>query len=442
MAQVSDYDAAIAYFDTLSQFGEKLDLGRIQRLCEIAGHPERGFHSVLVGGTNGKGSTCAMLASILRAAGYRIGTAPKPHLYSHRERLQLDGAPIPEERLSGLVQRVRPWVASVAAEPELGQPTVFEVITLLAFLYFAEERVDWAVIEVGLGGRFDATNVLEPEIAVITNIALDHTERLGDTVEKIAFEKAGIIHPGSRVITGAAGGALSVIEQAASERQAALWRLGHEIRLLRAQLSAEGSRFTVGVLGESLEDLEVTLIGRHQLPNACLAVAASRWLAETGVEIPDAAIRRGLAEVRHPGRLEVIGRSPLVLLDAAHNPAGALALLRALEALVLPACTGGRLVLVIGAGTTHAVAEIVEQLAVTASVVIATASRHPSAASPETVAAAARPHCPDVRLAPTVPEAMRLAREVARPEDIIVVAGSLFVVAEVPREDTPGTRRG
>jgi len=157
---------------------------------------------VLVGGTNGKGSTCAMLAAILQAAGHRVGTAPKPHLYSHRERMQINGELIAEEGLAALVPRVRPWVDAVAADAAPGQPTVFEVITLLAFLFFAEERVDWAVIEVGLGGRFDATNVLEPEVAVITNIALDHTERLGDTVEKIAFEKAGIIHPGARVVTG------------------------------------------------------------------------------------------------------------------------------------------------------------------------------------------------------------------------------------------------
>jgi dihydrofolate synthase / folylpolyglutamate synthase len=438
MADVPDYQAAIAYFDTLSQFGEKLDLGRIRRLCEIAGHPERGFRSVLVGGTNGKGSTCAVLAAILQAAGHRVGTAPKPHLYSHRERLQLDGAPIPEERLAELVSRVRPWVEAVAAEPELGQPTVFEVITLLAFLYFAEERVDWAVIEVGLGGRFDATNVLEPEIAIITNIALDHTERLGSTVEKIAFEKAGIIHPGARVITGAEGGALSVIEQASAERQAVLRRLGHEIRLLTSHISAEGSRFSLSIPGHTLEDLQLSLIGRHQVPNACLAIAASCWLGDSGTVVPAAAVRRGLAETRHPGRLEVIGHRPLVLLDGAHNPAGALALRRALEEVVLTHGRRERLIMVIGAGRTHAVKEIVEKLSVSASIVIATASRHPSAASPQEVAAAARPRCADVRIAATVSEAMRLAQELARPEDVIVVAGSLFVVAEVPPGEPTG----
>lgn len=433
MAPVPDYHAAIAYFDTLAQFGEKLDLSRIRRLCEIAGHPERGFRSLLVGGTNGKGSTVAMLASILRAAGFRVGTAPKPHLYSHRERMQLDGAPIPEARLAELVARVRPWVEAVAAEPEGGQPTVFEVITLLAFLYFAEERVDWAVIEVGLGGRFDATNVLEPEIAVITNIALDHTERLGDTLEKIAFEKAGIIHPGARAITGAEGGALGVIEQAATDRGATLRRLGHEFRLRSARVEPEGSVFAVSVPGQTLEALAIPLLGRHQLPNACLAVAASCWLAELGTAVPEDAIRRGLAETRHPGRLEVIGRRPLVLLDAAHNPAGALALRQALDELILPDGREGRLILVIGAGTTHAVGEIVAILAARATTVIATASRHPSAAASEVVAAAARPHCADVRTASTVAVALQRARELAQPEDVIVVAGSLFVVAEVPR---------
>jgi dihydrofolate synthase/folylpolyglutamate synthase len=428
------YRDAIAYFDTLSQFGEKLDLGRIRRLCALAGHPERQFRSVLVGGTNGKGSTCAMLAAILQSAGHHVGMAPKPHLYSHRERIQIDGELISEERLASLVARVRPWVERVAREPSFGQPTVFEVITLLAFLHFAEERVAWAVVEVGLGGRFDATNVLEPEVAVITNIGLDHTDRLGDTVEKIAFEKAGIIHPGGRVITGAVGGALAVIERAAAERHAALWRFGHEVRLLRAEVTPSGGQFDASVKGRILQGLSIRLLGRHQLPNACLAAAAALWLDEAGVAIPEVAIRCGLERAVHPGRLEVIGRRPLVLLDGAHNADGARALRRALEEIVLPITGGGRLFFVLGVGVTHAVEEIVGTLAPLASVIIATASRHPHAAAPEVVAVAARAQGADVHVSPTAESAIEQALRLARPEDVIVVAGSLFLVAEVPRD--------
>src|SRR5690242_15221650 len=180
------YPEAVAYLDSLAQFGWKLDLARITRLCELAGHPEARFRSVLVGGSAGKGSTCALLASVLQAAGLRVGTAPKPHLHSHRERAQVDGASISEERFAALMARIAPLAEQVASEE--GSPTVFEVMTLLAFTHFAESAVDFAVVEVGLGGRFDATNVLRPEVSVITTIGLDHTDRLGETVEEIAFE--------------------------------------------------------------------------------------------------------------------------------------------------------------------------------------------------------------------------------------------------------------
>src|SRR5438105_14271211 len=214
------YDEAVAYLSRFETAGIKLGLTRIERLCAAAGHPERAFRAVLVGGTNGKGSVCTMLAAILEEAGLQVGLSPKPHLYDLRERFQVNGRMIEPEEFAAIVADMACWLA---ADPTLEPPTWFEAMTLIAFLFFARRRVEWAVVEVGLGGRFDATNVLEPELAVITNVGLDHTERLGDTVEKIAFEKAGIIHPGGRVATGAVGGALSVIECAAAERQAALW---------------------------------------------------------------------------------------------------------------------------------------------------------------------------------------------------------------------------
>src|SRR5688572_2499850 len=245
----------------------------MERLCEFAGHPERQFPSVLVGGSAGKGSTCAMLASILQAAGLKVGSSPKPHLFSHCERAQINGQPIFEARFAALMAQIVPLVDQL---PKDDPPTVFEVMTLLSFLHFAAERVDRAVVEVGLGGRFDATNVLTPDVVIITSIGLDHTDRLGDTVEKIAFEKAGIIKQGCHVISGAQGTAQEVIDQVAEAREAReVWRLGREIQLEAARVGATGTSFDGRFPGSQFERFDTPLVGLHQAENAILAVAAA-----------------------------------------------------------------------------------------------------------------------------------------------------------------------
>lgn len=429
------YDEAIAYFDTLSQFGEKLDLSRIRRLCELAGHPERRFPSVLVGGTNGKGSTAAMLGAILQAAGYRVGTAPKPHLYTHRERLQINGALIDETGLAALVAQVRPWVASVADDPALGQPTVFEVITLLAFMHFARGGVEWAVVEVGLGGRFDATNVLEPQLSLITNIGLDHTDRLGETLEAIAVEKAGILRAGRPAITGAQPPALGVIEKRSQQLGASLWRLGQEIVCSVAEVSAHGSCFDLVTPAGSLAGLKVRLPGLHQVWNAALAASAALRLRDVGTAVPEEAIREGLATAFIPGRLEVIAKEPLTLLDAAHNPDGARVLAAALQELYLAPSPGRRLHLVLGVSRLHHPAEIAAALAPLAARVYATASRHHAAVPPEETARLVRALGIPVTVSTSVPEAVAAARAAAGPDDLVCITGSLFTLAEVP----PGT---
>jgi len=428
------YAEAIAYFDTLSQFGIKLDLSRMRRLCELAGHPERAFPSVLVGGTNGKGSTCTMLGAVLQAAGYRVGTAPKPHLYTHRERLQIDGVMIGEAEMAALVTEVQPWVAAVAADPALGQPTVFEVITLLAFLRFARGGVDWSVVEVGLGGRFDATNVLEPALSVITNISLDHTDRLGSTLEAIAFEKAGILRADRLALTGAAPPALDVIEDVAASLRTSLWRLRSEVALSSVRVNDRGGVFDLRVPGLEMRGLEVGMLGEHQVANAALAAAAAVRLRETAADIPEAAIRAGLAQARIPGRLEVIGTAPLFLLDVGHNPDGARALAAALRDL-WGAGAGRRLLLVLGVSQVHHPAEVVAELAPLASRVFATASSHHTAVPAEETAAMARAHTPDVEVVTPVAAAVAAARAVARSEDVICVTGSFFTVAEVQRPE-------
>jgi dihydrofolate synthase/folylpolyglutamate synthase len=424
-----EYTAAVVYLDSLAQFGWKLDLERIQRLCELAGHPERRFRSILVGGSAGKGSTCTFLAAILRAAGLRVGTAPKPHLLTHRERAQVNGELIPEERFATLMDGIRPWVEQVTVE--LGSPTVFEVMTLLAFLHFAESRVDWAVVEVGLGGRFDATNILTPELAVITTIGLDHTDRLGDTVEQIAFEKAGIIKPGGRVLTGASGPALDVIRAAAEERGADYRALGAGVELDNIRLRENGSLFDLLTPEGCWGDLSITMSGAHQAHNAALAAAAAFWLrAEERVRIEDEALRAGLAQAWIAGRLQVVRREPLVLLDGAHSPDRALALADAVRTLYLDGQPERRVLLVIGCSAGHAPETVVAHLAPLADEIIATRSRHPAAIPVAEVAAAARAAGkPAVELEP-VAAALESALSRARPQDLVLVTGSLFAVGE------------
>jgi dihydrofolate synthase/folylpolyglutamate synthase len=326
------------------RFGISLGLERIGAILDELDHPERQLRGALVAGTNGKGSVVAMVQSVLREAGLRVGTMPKPHLVSYRERIALDGLPIDEADFAAAVGRVLPAVDRVASR--LGAPTEFETLTAAAFSELARRQVDLAVVEVGMGGRLDATNVLDPGVAVITNVQKDHERYLGSTLAAIGTEKAAIIKPGNLAVTGATGRGLPPI----LDRCAALavpLRLAGRTRPYRAELRNQDLR---GIVVDAhtptttLDELQVGLLGRHQATNAAVALAvldALRQAAERrGQPLPglnEEALRRGLAKARWPGRLELLEATPhgRVLLDGAHNPAGARALATALEDLQL-----------------------------------------------------------------------------------------------------------
>lgn len=412
------------YLAGLGKFGWKLGLERIRALCEAFGHPERKFRSVHVAGTNGKGSTAAMAASILQEAGFKTGLYVSPYVYSVRERVQVDGEMIPEEAFTRLIERIRPVVDELAKDPEIGQPTEFEVKTVLGFLYFAEQRCDFAVVEVGLGGRYDATNVLFPEVCVITNISLDHTDRLGNTVEEIAGEKAGIIKEHTPCVTGATGEALRVIAQRCHDCDASIWRLGQEITVNVAygDLSVRVGHHTYG-------PLRVGMKGEHQVQNAALAVGAIDQLIREHVPIPDAAIRAGIKKATLPARFEVRGERPALVLDGAHNPAKAEALVQALQA-EYPGCP---IHFVIGAVRGHNLAGTLEKLLPHAASAIATQPSDPRGLPAEEVAEAARAQFPDVTVIPSVPEAAQAALARAEPDDVVCVTGSFYLMNEVPK---------
>jgi dihydrofolate synthase / folylpolyglutamate synthase len=308
------YEEALSFISRQGRFGMKLGTERTRAILDRLGSPDRGLRGALIAGTNGKGSTGACLASILRVAGHDVGFMPKPHLVSYTERIELDGRPISEGEFVETLERLMPILDAIAAE--IGQATEFEMLTAMALAYLGP-KIDRLVCEVGLGGRLDATNALDLGVAVITNVDLDHQKYLGDTIEKIAEEKAAIIKPGNHVVTGCEGSALHIVEAHVRDAGAPIWRLGREIHV--SSKSRGWGGHTVSVTGPGFEhaDLELPLVGDYQPANAALAVACAHVL--DGVS--DADIRAGLAATRWPGRLQVIGERPRVVLDGGHNPA-------------------------------------------------------------------------------------------------------------------------
>lgn len=425
-----NFHEALAYLSSLSRFGSVLTLDRIRALCERCHHPEKGLRALHVGGTKGKGSVTMMLSHILHEAGRCVGTFVKPHLYDVRERVLVNLQPISEADFAALMTEIRPHLEAVASAG-LGHPTEFEAKTLLMLLHFSRLPVDVAVIEVGLGGTYDSTNVILPQVAVITNVSLDHVERLGYTIPEIATQKAGIIKPGRPVITAARHPeALSVIERTAAAQEAPLWRIGREFTAVRTAYDAQGQHFHVRTPVQEHRDLFIPMTGEFQVENAATAVATLDMLGTLGHGVCPEAVRVGLSRAKVMGRMEILRHSPLVLIDGAHNAASAEALAAALRELY----SDRRLILVLGISQDHSAADVVGALAPHAAVVIATAANNARALPATEVAAAAQHYAPQVEAVPSVPEAVRRALDLASPKDCICITGSFYVIGEVDRD--------
>ncbi len=429
------YPKAIEYLYGLQWHGIKLGLDTIRRLMTVLNEPHRRFHSVHIAGTNGKGSTAAMVATILAAAGYRTGLYTSPHLIDFTERMRVNGAPIPPEQAARLTERIRAAVADLPAG-EAGLPvTFFEFTTAMAFLYFADSAVDFVVAEVGMGGRYDATNVLTPLVSVITQVDFDHQAYLGDTIERIAAEKAGIIKPSVPVVTAVdRPEALSVIRTVCREQKVPLYQVGSDVHVE----GATPQRFGYRGIRWSLSDLNCALLGRHQLSNAGCALAALELLEQQGISIREAAVRQGLSSVQWEGRLERMPPAPsgaAVILDGAHNPAGARALRAFLEE--SRPSRPGRLILVLGILRDKDIGGILAELVPIADEVVVTRPRYERAASAEdlkrhlekyAVAAGRRAVCATVR--EPLEEALRYVQSTAAAVDLICITGSLYTVGE------------
>lgn len=414
------YRQSVDFLYSLQKHGIKPGLHTIQSLVEKLGHPERRYPSLHIGGTNGKGSTAAMAAAVLQAAGYRVGLYTSPHLIDFRERIRVNGQMIPEARVAALTDDLR-----VLCGPPL-DPTFFEFTTALAFQYFAEAGVDVAVVEVGLGGRFDATNVLTPMATAITTVALDHQEYLGETIAEIASEKAGIVKPGVPVVVGRIGDeALAVIARVARDR-------GAPVRRLHDMFTVEGetpSRFAYRGMRESYADLSCSLPGRHQLDNAACALALLEAVSERGFSIPEPAVRTGLQDVRWEGRLETVESHPRVVLDGAHNPAAAAALADYV-AEVRRSQPAGRVILVWGMMRDKDRGGFLDHLLPLVDDIVVTQASLPRAADAEDLAAEVKARGRTAAIRPNLAEAIRLARHLAAPHDLILVSGSLILVGE------------
>ena len=431
------YSAAVAELTSRGRFGISLGLERVTAILDELDHPERGLRGALVGGTNGKGSVVAMVRSALQAAGLRVGTMPKPHLVAYRERIAVDGEPISEPDFAAAIERVLPAVDAVAAR--LGPPTEFETLTAAAFAELARRDVDLAIVEVGMGGRLDATNVLDPGVAAITNVQKDHERFLGSTLAAIGTEKAAIIKRGDLAVTGAGGRGLAPIVSRCERLDVPLRQAGRNrpFDVLLREAGWRGIVVDAVTPAGKLDALQVGLLGGHQAQNAAVALAVLDALREDGERramplrnLDEAAIRRGFAGARWPGRLEFLADTPLgpVLLDGAHNPAGARALARALEELGVEDVP-----MVIGATRGKRITAMLRSLA----------GRRPRPVFTSISEASALPPTQLLRTwrrigggrseaMQDVDAALRHAAELRRdPQQPIVVAGSLYLVGAV-----------
>lgn len=435
-ARALEFLLSFADFERSGRFQDRPDVSPVLALLRRLGDPHLGRRTVHIAGSKGKGSIAAMVESVLRAAGLSTGLYTSPHLHSYCERVRIGGRPLTEGEFARLVGELRPAAEAVAVELGERRLVTFDLLTALAFLAFRRAGVEVQVVEVGLGGRVDSTNVFpEKEGAVIAPLSLEHTPILGDSLEAIAAEKAGIITPGCAVVLApqAHPEAARVVRERARAVGAALVDVAERYRWRVLSRDGEGQSFELSGPRGRLR-LRLPLLGRHQVENAAAAVACVDALGERGLAVPAEAVERGLASAAWPGRLEVLCRRPLVLADGAHNRDSARRLREAVEEHFPP----GRSYLVVGTSADKDIDGLAEELAPLAEGVIATRSRHPRAMERGQVAAAFRRLGVAVEEGENVRESLLRAMAAARPAGLIcLVVGSLFVAAEA-RESLPG----
>lgn len=419
-----NYEEALAYLAALNKFGIQLGLSRISMLLALMGNPQLRFKTVHITGTNGKGSTTAMLASILKSGGIRTGMYTSPHLISYTERLAINGLEITESEFAAAIEYTRYFVEKMLAGGN-EQPTEFEVLTAAAFYWFAKSEVEYAVIEVGLGGLLDSTNVIVPEVAVITNVALDHIDRCGRTVAEIAGHKAGIIKQGVPVITAADGDALRVITAAANSKSAELLVLGRDFGGSFLEFAEGVQKIEVETAQGTKSQYNLALLGIHQVKNAAVAVMAAAVLARNEHRIGQDTIARGLATVVWPGRLEFFTGQPVCIVDGAHNPAGASALRENLDILF----PDGSITFLLGILSDKDVNGIIRVLIRPSDKVVVAAPLSERAGDPELIAGKITAAAVETTL--SIEHGLARAADIAGTNGVVCAAGSLYLIGTV-----------
>jgi dihydrofolate synthase/folylpolyglutamate synthase len=433
-----NYTEAIAYLHSLTDYEktrierytpETLDLSRVEKLLAALGNPHTHFPSLHIAGTKGKGSTAAMSEACLRAADYRTGLYTSPHLHTFCERIQVDGQKIEREQVVALMEEIHPLIEQM---PDV---TTFEAITAIGFLHFARSEVDVAVVEVGLGGRLDATNVLMPEVSVITSLSLDHTYLLGDTLAEIAREKAGIIKPGIPTVSAPQRAeAIKMLETISRERKAPLIEIGRDWDYSHGPVDRGGQSFTIRLIADGGSELDgeywIPLLGRHQLENSASAIAALDILRQQGFRIPAEAVRQGLHNTRWPGRMEILSHEPLVVVDCAHNPYSAQELRKALTEWF----PDKKWVLIFGASTDKDIGGILTHLLPISDYIITTRSAHPRAKGPIELADIVAKVGGGAEVSVNVRKSIQRGLAMMEPNNGLLVTGSIFLVADARSE--------
>ncbi|MFA5094965.1 MAG: folylpolyglutamate synthase/dihydrofolate synthase family protein [Candidatus Omnitrophota bacterium] len=432
------YQEAIRYLESFIDYEKNSDfnyqgamkLSRVRALLDGLGNPQKNFKTIHVAGTKGKGSTCAFIYSILKESGVKAGLYTSPHLINFSERIRVSfprDRAINEQEIAALVGRIKLFVDNFSKSSKFGPPSFFEVYTALALLFFGIKKVEVAVVEVGMGGRLDATNIVDPLAIGITPISFDHTDKLGKTLEAISKEKCGIIKDGCTVVTAQQDPAvMSCITGAASAKNAKLYAVGRDISYEIVEFDEHGQTFNVRGLSGDYPMLRTPLLGRHQAANAATAIGIIESLADKGMTVSSRDIAKGVQNVRWPGRLQVFGNSPLVVLDGAQNEASA----KALRDSVKEIFKYKRLLMVFGVSSGKDIAGISANLFPISDSIFLTTAATPRAIPPEKVKADVPGYADKYVSTFNVKEAVELALREAGPSDMVLVTGSLFVVGE------------
>jgi dihydrofolate synthase/folylpolyglutamate synthase len=436
---VNTYAKALRFLGSLNDFerlrivrynSQNFDLDRMRTLLKRLGNPQDKFKSVHIAGTKGKGSTCAMIASMLEACGYKVGLYTSPHLVDVRERIQVNGEMISQAEFARLVKLAEPIVERMKP-----RPTYFDVLTAIAFKYFAEHEVDIAVVETGLGGRLDSTNVLKPEVTAITNISKDHMAQLGPTVSRIAEEKAGIFKPGIPAISVQQDPEAEVVLKRIAEKNGTTLEVtGQQIefsyRFESSRMQGPHNRVCLTTTNSKFEHLAVPLLGEHQAINCGLALSVIDRLKSRGFTIVDAKAMEGLAKTEVPGRMEIVSQTPKVVVDGAHNAASLDAMLRAIGQHI----PYDSMVIIFGCCADKDVAGMLERIAAGADKVIFTRVNNIRSADPNELAARyVEQYGKMAQVAHTLPDALDIANRAVTKEDLICITGSFYLVGEAKK---------